>query len=180
MKPYQLFAEILEYPGPRLPEHVSECRMLLPPAVARFLQEFQMFVEQAGDGQIEELYTSTFDMQSDCSLYIGYQIFGEDRRRGLFMAKLREDYREHGFSDGGELPDHLPVILRYLAVREPDEMTAELVAECVMPALAKLIQALEAKPNPYASVLRAVSVLLKTDNQVSEPIEPATAALEQR
>jgi len=180
MRTYQLVADIIEYPNPRLPEQISACQALLPPAAAALLQDFQVFVERAEDGQLEELYTSTFDMQSDCSLYVGHQIFGEDRRRGFFMAKLREEYRGHGFSDGGELPDYLPVILRYVAVREPDDVTGELIVECVLPAVAKLIQALEARSSPYAPVLRAVAVLLKADDRVPRPIEPPVEVVEQR
>ena len=32
------------------------------------------------------------------ALYIGHQLFGEDWRRGTFMACLKERYRECGFS----------------------------------------------------------------------------------
>jgi nitrate reductase delta subunit len=182
MRAYQLLADILEYPSPRLAAQIGECLPLLPPAAAGLLEDFRAFVEQADGGQLEELYTSSFDLQPDCSLYVGYQVFGEDRRRGPFMARLREEYRTRGFSDGGELPDHLAVILRYLARRrpddEPDEMIAELIAECVLPAVSKLVQTLAARQHPYAPVLQAIATLLQADKRGPKPIEQTAGILQ--
>lgn len=160
MRIYQLLADMLDYPSPRLPMQISESLTLVPPALTAAMRDFHCFAEQARGAQLEELYTSTFDMRAECSLYIGYQIFGEDHRRGLFMAKLREEYRTHGFSDGGELPDYLPVVLRYIAGHESDEIIAELIGECVLPAIAKALRALEAERHPYSPLLQAVSVVL--------------------
>jgi nitrate reductase molybdenum cofactor assembly chaperone NarJ/NarW len=163
MRIYRLLADMLDYPSPRLLGQISECLTLLPPEFAASMRDFYSFAEQAGDAQLEELYTGTFDMRRECSLYIGYQIFGDDHRRGFFMAKLREEYRAHGFSDGGELPDHLPVVLRYIAAHNTDEVIAELVTECVLPAISKALLILEAERHPYTPLLQAVSVVLTSD-----------------
>jgi nitrate reductase delta subunit len=179
MTPYQLLADILDYPGPRLPERVRECLALLPPPSAELLRDFEAYVAHTGEAQREELYTSTFDMRAECSLYVGYQIFGEDQRRSLFMAKLREDYHTHHFSDGGELPDHLPVLLRYLAVREVDDVREDLIVECVLPALKKLTEALASGSHPYTPVLKAVSALLEAERS-REPIAAAAVMPEPR
>lgn len=163
MRIYQLLADMLDYPSPRLPEQISECVALLPPEIAPAMQDFYAFAEQAGDAETEELYARTFDMRTECSLYVGYHIFGDDHRRGLFMAKLREEYRTHGYSDGGELPDYLPVVLRYIATCESDDVIAELISECVLPAITKARQTLEAERHPYTPLLQAVSAVLACD-----------------
>ena len=178
MTPYQLLADILDYPSPRLPEQVRECLALLPPPSAELLREFEEHVAKTGKAELEELYTATFDMQPGCSLYVGYQIFGEDQRRSFFMAKLREDYRAHRFSDGGELPDYLPVILRYLAVREADETRVELISECVLPTVTKLTEALAASSHLYVPVLKALSALFQSERD-REPIGAAAAMPEE-
>ncbi len=76
------------------------------------------------------------------------------------MAKLKEDYRQHGVSCGNELPDHLPVVLRYLAARAPDEDTEDLITECVIPAVQRIEHELRRNQNPYAAVLQALSQVL--------------------
>ena len=71
--------------------------------------------------ELEELYTSTFDIQGNVCLDVGYQLFGETYKRGQFIVKLRVALREAGVSEAGELPDHLPSVLRFLAKREEEE-----------------------------------------------------------
>ncbi len=160
---YQLLAPLLEYPTARLWEQVGNCISALQPecaeAAAR-LKSFEFVVTQGSLGQVQELYTSTFDMRAECSLYVGHHMFGDDPRRGLFMAKLKEDYRKHGVSCGNELPDHLPVVLRYLASREPGEDTQDLIVECVKPTLVRITLQLERVENPYAAVLQALGHVL--------------------
>ncbi len=160
---YGLLAQLLEYPTAGLWEQVGNCIVALPPECAEAagrLKSFEFVVTQGEPGQLQELYTSTFDMRAECSLYIGHHLFGNDPRRGLFMAKLKEDYRKYGVSCGKELPDHLAVVLRYLAAREPGEDTEDLIAECVQPTLARITQELERIENPYASVLQALGCIL--------------------
>lgn len=83
-----LFAGILEYPKPDLPDRVRECVALLssvnPEAVTR-LQGFRAFVEQTSLVRLEEIYATTFDLQVVCYPYVGYQLFGESYKRGVFI-----------------------------------------------------------------------------------------------
>ncbi len=158
MHAYRLFAEILDYPTPAL-----SCRVegLLPLAGAdgeevRLLQRFREFVEETPQETLEELYTGTFDLQPRCYPYVGYQLFGEEFRRGIFMARLREYYRSCGFTTGDELPDHLCVILRFLARREPGEVERELITECLVPALERMVAGSLDAAHPYRGPLQAL------------------------
>ena len=168
MKPVHLLADILDYPSSRLSVQITECLTMLQTTeseAAQLLEQFQLWTGKSSLAELQEGYTATFDMQAHCSLYVGHQILGEDHRRGLFMAKLREEYRTHGFSDNGELPDHLPVLLRYLAVCEQGEIRAELIAGCVLPAIARILVPLKAKDHPYVLVLRTVQALLSGEQK---------------
>lgn len=159
----RLFADILAYPAPILADRVEE---LLPFAMvadgeaARLLRRFREFVEKTPPARLEELYAGTFDLQPLCYPYIGYQLFGEEYRRGMFMARLREHYRSSGFVAEDDLPDHLCVILRLLASREPGEVERELVRDCMIPALVKMVAGFAELTNPYREALQALLLLL--------------------
>jgi nitrate reductase molybdenum cofactor assembly chaperone NarJ/NarW len=155
----QLFAEILDYPGQRLFDDVHNCISSLEPGhreAVRLLGEFRAELEGAGVGRLEEVYTATFDLQAGCSLYAGYHLFGDDYRRSVLLVKLKESYRVRGFSTGKELPDHLCVLLRFLALHGHEPESLELVSDCVIPALSKMVEGAARVASPYRLVLEAL------------------------
>jgi len=165
---YQLLSEILDYPRPDLPARVRECVTLLssfnPQAAAR-LDGFRAFVEQTPQGQLEEVYTATFDLQMTCYPYAGYLLFGESYNRGEFMVNLKDLYNAHGFSSvGNELPDHICVMLRFMAVLQDEELSMLMVSECLIPAVRKMEQAFQDNSNPYGEVIRALSLILNDEH----------------
>ena len=159
MKEYSLFADILDYPTPLTVERIDE----LFPLVAAIdgeageqLGRFREFAANSASAELEELYTRTFDLQPLCYPYLGYQLFGEEFRRGMFMAGLREHYRASGFQAGAELPDQLCVILRFLAGREQEAVERELVSDCLVPSLKKMVAGFTDAANPYLAPLQAL------------------------
>ncbi len=160
---YARFADILAYPGPRLPEAVAECAALLEKAngeAARALGEFRAFVGATPMSRIEEIYTGVFDLAPACSPHLGHHLFGEDFRRSLFMVRLQGHYRERGFAAGPELPDHLAVVLRFLDGAPEGEVEQELVELCVAPALKTMIERPGGESNPYRAVLSALLLVI--------------------
>jgi len=171
---YQLFADILTYPTPTLASRVQECAALLSPVdavAANHLQAFVEWVEETPPGQLEEIYTGTFDLQMVCYPYVGYHLFGESYKRGAFLARLNEEYHSRGFSAERELPDHLAVILRFLAVAEEDEVTRDLVRECIIPALARMRNAFDGGTSSYGHVIQALSLLFGEAGAENRPGE---------
>jgi nitrate reductase delta subunit len=77
------------------------------------------------------------------------------------MVSLLETYREHGLDlDGTDLPDHLPVVLEYLATRPLDEGRGMLGdAAHILEALALR---LARRDSVYAGVFRALVALAAT------------------
>jgi len=155
---YQLFAEILDYPTPSLPDHVKDCISSLAAVhkeAAPMLDEFRVFLDATSMDRMEELYTRTFDLQAICHPYVGYHLFGDGSRRGVFMSGLKEHYRTCGFAAGNELPDHLGIMLRFAsncAISDREE----LVDECMIPAVERMISAFEDDRNPYKRILEAL------------------------
>ncbi|GAM09938.1 nitrate reductase delta subunit [Geobacter sp. OR-1] len=163
MQKNRLYADILDYPAPVLVERLEELLPLIARAhgqATQLLQQFREFVVGNPLEKLEEIYTVTFDLQPLCSPYIGYQLFGEEYRRGMFMARLREHYRSNGFAAGDDLPDHLCVILRFLASREPGEVEGELITDCMIPALGKMLEGFTKSTNPYREALQSLLLLM--------------------
>jgi nitrate reductase delta subunit len=66
----------------------------------------------------QESYVMLFDRSRTLSLNLFEHVHGESRDRGGAMVSLIETYREGGFEPATtELPDHLPVLLEFLASR---------------------------------------------------------------
>jgi nitrate reductase delta subunit len=156
---YQRLASILEHPTPFLWERLERSIHLLAHShdgAAELLRRFKSILEQTRISRMEEIYTRTFDLQPLCFPYVGYHLFGEETRRGMFLAKLRERYRLYDFSPGNELPDHLAVMLRFLDRLEEGEESGELVRECIIPCLEKMIRGFGERENPYKLVMEAL------------------------
>jgi len=67
---------------------------------------------------LEEQFVLLFDRSRTLSLNLFEHVHGESRDRGGAMVSLVETYREGGFDPvTSELPDHLPVLLEFLATR---------------------------------------------------------------
>ncbi len=140
---FHLFADLLEYPQSDLTESVRECEALISPGnpeAAALLYGFRSFEEDAPLGDVQELYTRTFDLDATYHPYVGHHLFGESYKRSAFMVGLKERYKAYDFVVEGELPDHLAVMLRYLSLCEDDEQVMEIVRDAMVPALERMVK----------------------------------------
>ncbi len=139
-----LMAGLLEYPQSDPLECVSECRELVSrasPEAAAHLGEFHDFVAATPLGRLQEVYTGTFDLNAACDPYLGYHLFGESYKRSAFMVELKKRYRAHGFTiEGSELPDHLAVVLRFLASCDDTTLAGDIVHEGLLPVLQQMLR----------------------------------------
>jgi nitrate reductase delta subunit len=87
------------------------------------------FLEAARGVPLERLrddYIATFDFDKRTNLYLTYHLYGDGRRRGIELVRLKRRFREAGLElDDGELPDFLPVLLEFA---ELDAVAAALPA----------------------------------------------------
>lgn len=157
------FAALLDYPGPELASRAAAVAAPLAPAqgeAAGRLAAFAAWAAATPRGRVEEAYTAALDLDPACSPHVGQRLLGDDPRRGIFMARLAARYRARGFSAAGELPDHLAVMLRFLA-HAPDEPDLdELVADCIAPAVASLARELARRGHPYAPLAEALELVV--------------------
>jgi len=137
-----LFADIVDYPAPGLAGKAAECAALIgaaQPEAAALLESFGRFAEQKSLGKLQEVYSGFFDLNSICHPYVGYQLFGENYKRSIFLIGLKKAYRAEGFETGtSELPDRLSIVLRFVAHSKGGEEIDELLNRGLLPALARM------------------------------------------
>lgn len=140
-KVLDLFADILDYPASGLEGKASECAALVrgvQPQAAALLESFRSFAEETGIGKLQEVYSGFFDLNSICHPYVGYQLFGENYKRSIFLVELKKSYRASGFeSDASEIPDRLSIVLRYAAKNDGEDVDA-LLNKGLLPALERM------------------------------------------
>lgn len=152
---------MLSYPTRELQEAMPEIGGVLAAesrltAAAR--RDLRPLVEVLGSGDVydlEEAHVVLFDRSRSLSLNLFEHVHGESRDRGGAMVSLLESYRQAGFEPAtSELPDHLPVLLEFLAIRSPGE------AQEVLADAAHILEALTARlvkrQSPYAAVFAAL------------------------
>lgn len=116
---------------------------------------------------IQEQYSETFDFDASCSLDIGWHLFGDAVERGALLARLREELARAGISEDGELPDHLPTLLRLLA--RQDAASARRLAALIAPAAACLAERLRDRGSPFSDVMDETARLLDAVPDLRDP-----------
>ena len=177
----EMFADLLGYPCGTETDTAARGVATLSgefPEAAALLNEVRSFFADASRERAEEIFTATFDLQAACAPYVGFHLFGEGYKRRVFLAGMNALYASRGFPSGGELPDHIAVVLRFLANAADDEQAREIVEDGLIPALSRMIGKFEDAGNPYGNVLRALqSVLLpgqRKETVKAPPSQPET------
>jgi nitrate reductase delta subunit len=163
---YEILADLLEYPRSDLPLPLDEGRVLLNSDSQSFVSSFALFTkgcEGLSLPERQELYTRTFDLNPICALEIGYHLFGENYKRGEFLANLRRTERPFDVGQAHQLPDYLPVLLRLLTRLDDEELRTALISECMIPALEKMLKAFGDSDSPYKLLLQAVRTTLQSE-----------------
>ncbi|MFS3127294.1 nitrate reductase molybdenum cofactor assembly chaperone [Nocardioides sp. Bht2] len=104
----------------------------------------------------QRAYVELFDLDRKHALHLSYWTDGDTRRRGEALAGFKSVYRDSGFlvRTGGELPDHLCLVLEFAAVVDPEAGSALL--QQYRASLELLRLGLIEAGSPYAAALSAV------------------------
>lgn len=158
------FAALLSYPSEDYKSRVAECLQFLAAhagaeeIVAR-VDAFSKTIAGLNKGEMEELYTRTFDINPVSSLEVGWHLYGETYERGAFLVQMRELLRRCGVEESSELPDHLTSVLQAVGRMEPVEAD-EFIRSRVLKALHKMLDGFAGQTNPYEHILVSVQLLL--------------------
>lgn len=157
------FSALLSYPTAEVQTTATACQHLLQEnrsEAATQLGDFVAHLASTDPAKLEELFTATFDLQPLCHPYVGYQLCGENQKRGLFLMKMQQLYRLHDFNPSTELPDHLGEMLRFIGTTNDQVCRQELISDGVLPALEKIIAGLDNDDHPYQGLLKALHSFL--------------------
>lgn len=122
---------------------------------------------------VEEQYVMLFDRSRTLSLNLFEHVHGESRDRGGAMVSLVETYRDGGFEPAtSELPDHLPVLLEFLATR-PFAEVQDILADAghIFQALAERLERRESLYGPVFAALLQLSGAKADKAAVAELLE---------
>ncbi len=93
----------------------------LPGSVGEPLAACVARLAEATLGELQEDYVDTFDNRRRHNLFLTYFAHGDTRKRGLALLRFKQTYLHAGVqlddstAAGGELPDHLCVVLEFAA-----------------------------------------------------------------
>ena len=174
---YEKLADLLEYPNEGWAARVESAHRITTDSDA--FTQFIAAIAECSLYDLQELYTRTFDLNPVCALEVGYHLFGENYKRGQFLANLRETEMPFALDQEHQLPDYLPVLLRLLTKLAEEELRASLIGECLIPALDKMIASLKEHENPYRFLLETVQAALRSESVV-DTSEPAVRAFNMR
>jgi len=105
--------------------------------------------------ELQEQFVMLFDRSRTLSLNLFEHVHGESRDRGGAMVSLVETYREAGFDPAtSELPDHLPVLLEFLATQSFVEARDTLADAAHL--FEALVTRLDRRESPYGAVFAAL------------------------
>jgi nitrate reductase delta subunit len=160
----QVASRVLEYPTdgllgevPLMRSALAECRG------CRGVDDLGPLLDHLAARRLDALqrdYVEVFDLSRKRALHLSYWTDGDTRRRGEVLGRFKTAYRASGVlvSLHGELPDHLPVVLEFAALVDPEAGTALLQEYRASLELIRL--ALLELGTPYAGALAAVCATL--------------------
>lgn len=164
---YSRISEVFRYPSGKLKEDVLFLNDIVigryDPDLEAKLLPFYEYINSTSLSQQEEYYTSTFDVQPVSTLDIGYVLFGDDYRRGVFLVNMKKEHIKAGNDCGSELPDHLPNILTLLPLMKDEKVAEELVVSLLIPAFEEMISRFKNSGNHYKGLLELLLEIMKTD-----------------
>ena len=161
---WQSASLLLDYPDEELLARldlIRDATYQLPAEVGDPLREAVAQLAATTLSDLQADYVATFDTRRRCNLFLTYFAHGDTRKRGVALLRFKQTYLASGFDldqAGGELPDHLCVVLEYAACVDPEQGRQLLLDHRA--GLELLRMSLVEMGSRWAGVLQAVSATL--------------------
>jgi nitrate reductase delta subunit len=159
---FQIASLLLRYPSASVLERDAEVGDAVTALPARLRAPFERFLGHRRETpplDLEREYVETFDTRRRCTLNVSYYLYGDTRRRGVALLRLKRMYAAGGLVlDSDELPDHLPVMLEFAALAPPGY--GEHVLQEHRVGIELLLLGLRGSRRPHAEVIEPVSAAL--------------------
>jgi len=176
---YASLARMLDYPEKK------ELLVAANDGISSFLREhdrgalldpFAEFVATSTLAELQEDYVATFDFNPAVAPYLGHHLYGDNQKKGAYMIRLKQEFGRYGFTpQGNELPDHLPLVLGFLAHlarNEEKETRQSFISDCVLPGVERLNSSFTSrKDSPWKPVVEAARILCAADIDACEEVQ---------
>lgn len=163
---YKLLAELFRYPSDELKTYLEKWGDIISKFDPELILKLDLFAVHINEKPLsfqQEYYIRTFDVQALCFLDIGYVLYGEDYKRGIFMVNIKKEQLKVFNDCGSELPDHLPNILTLLPKLQDADMAEELIYSMLIPAIHEMILKFGEGTNLYKGLLEILVAIMETD-----------------
>lgn len=159
---YDHLAALLEYPQNEWRSRLENCRQAMSADQPEAITALEVFASQTDKfevGEMQELFTHTFDSNPTTALEVGWHLFGENYNRGAFLVHMRGELRKHSLEESAELPDHLTHVLAVLGRMDGPE-AGKFATTRVLPALERMRDGVKKLKSPYENILTTIWLVL--------------------
>ena len=173
---YQALATLLAYPQDR------DAMLASIDRVASYLESreipspahpFADLLRQSTLAELQEDYVATFDFTPANAPYLGHHLYGDQQKKPAYLIELKQEFARFGFSPAGcELPDHLSVLLAFLAHlcdSGEEQARRRFLEESVLPGLQKLLAAGADSRSSWRSLFQTAELLISNDCKEVSP-----------
>lgn len=167
---YGALATLIEYPEDReellaslekVERYFGNCGLESP------ARHFAVYARSSSLAALQEDYVAAFDFNPARAPYLGHHLYGDGHKRGAYLVRLKGEFVRHGFRyPGVELPDHLSVLLGFLAHLSgngEEESRRRFIEEEVLPGVKKFCRTEERVESPWEPLFQAAELLLLVD-----------------
>lgn len=164
---WQSVSLLLDYPDEELLDRLDLLRSAsrqVPTTIGESIRQFIGHLESTPLADLQADYVETFDTRRRCNLFLTYFAHGDTRKRGMALLRFKQTYLRAGFelaaesSRGGELPDHLCVVLEFAATVDQERGRQLMLDHRAGLELLRL--SLRDMSSPWAGLLDAVTATL--------------------
>jgi nitrate reductase molybdenum cofactor assembly chaperone NarJ/NarW len=124
---WQSASLLLGYPDDRLLADLPLVRRMIEPLPTAWADPLSGVVDHLATTpsvEAQAAYVETFDTRRRHNLFLTYFAHGDTRKRGVALLRFKQTYLQAGYvldtDAGGELPDHLCVVLEFAATVDRD------------------------------------------------------------
>jgi len=139
---YTYLADLFDYPGENyrdtVEKTISELSNNYPEASIELEKFLELLPQDIGD--LQELYSKSFEVQAITSLDVGYVLYGDDYQRGVILVNLKNEHEKATNDCKNELADFLPNLLRLLPKIQDNEVRNEMVTMLIATAVEKMME----------------------------------------
>ncbi len=168
---YDALARMTDYPSQKALMQ-DDCELvrsfMLRQGLESSLSSFAEFTAASTLTALQEEYVATFDFNPATAPYLGHHLFGDNQKKGGYMIMLKQEFERCGYIPAGvELPDHISVVLGFLAHLARNGGVTErqsFIAKCVLPGLERLDTAFADRQESRWKALLETAILICADD----------------